>query len=206
MEGLTTNKYVDENEPPSSYTPYRQKPHPIDQLWGFIKLYFELHPGQGAILGAIAVVLVVYAWISSFQHPLARHQLHHHYSDQVDREYNFKASQLDHWCLFGGDDVCTCDDFTEPTSRAEVPGWLEAHEANKNRMDTSIFYDVVFVGDDVVEQWNGNWLNKLAPDGKGIKAYFDSTFSTENGGNFDGLALGIAGDSVRTDALMCWIC
>lgn len=52
----------------------------------------------------------------------------------------------------------------------------------------------------MIEEMNGNWLNKPAPQGTEIKKSFEKFFSLdiENSAHdaMDGLALGIAGDSV----------
>lgn len=98
----------------------------------------------------------------------------------------------------GGDTDCLCDDFSEPISREEFKGWLAAHEANKQRITQNTKYDVVFLGDETTEGWNGRWMNMPIPrESKQILNYWNKTFTKEGGGNLEGLALGIAGDSVR---------
>lgn len=90
--------------------------------------------------------------------------------------------------------------------RDEIKGWVSAHEANKASMKLNYDYDVIFLGDDMVELWNGKlftMMNANGPrpgvtdEGAQIKQYFNKTFSKEAGGDLDGLALGINGDSVR---------
>jgi len=73
--------------------------HPIDQLWMLLKLHIEYYPKISTTIALTLIVLAFFAIMSSFQHPLARHRLAHDYST-IDRHYNFKASQIDHWCLF----------------------------------------------------------------------------------------------------------
>lgn len=57
--------------------------------------------------------------------------------------------------------------------------------------------DVVFIGDSITEQRQGT--AKARPDAMytGIKEVFDKTFTKEKGGEFNGIAMGIAGDTVR---------
>lgn len=63
-------------------------------------------------------------------------------------------------------------------------------------IDPSKDLDVVILGDESVEEWNGRWLGKENDGLSGIKDYFKKTFSKTAGGEVNGLALGIAGDTV----------
>ena len=80
------------------------------------------------------------------------------------------------------------------------------------RIDPKKDYDVVFFGDDVVELWNGKWYNQpvyktaagssshtvgTTNNGNEINRLWNETFTREGGGELEGLALGIYGDSVR---------
>jgi hypothetical protein len=97
----------------------------------------------------------------------------------------------------GGDTDCKCDDFSEPVSREEFKGFMAAHEANKARIKPDVRYDVVFLGDETTEGWNGRLLNLPTPGGRKTQKYWNETFTSDGGGDIEGLALGIAGDSVR---------
>lgn len=55
--------------------------------------------------------------------------------------------------------------------------------------------DVVFVGDSITEQRQGTSHGKEVEDYVGIKEVFSKTFTKEKGGDFDGIAMGIAGDT-----------
>jgi lysophospholipase L1-like esterase len=76
-----------------------------------------------------------------------------------------------------------------------------AHQGNVKRVaptskaSSPIDYDVVFFGDDTTQEWTGQCLNSPFPDGAKIRKYFNETFTTEGGGEMEGLALGICGDS-----------
>lgn len=78
---------------------------------------------------------------------------------------------------------------------------MAAHEANKARIKPDVRYDVVFLGDETTEGWNGRLLNLPFSGGKKIQNYWSETFTIEGGGDIEGLALGIAGDSVRLSFL-----
>jgi hypothetical protein len=74
----------------------------FDQLWNIARLYMEIHPVLASVvvfgvLTALACLLVAVA----FPHhgPRGRHQIHHDYS-KIEYHYNFKASQMENWCLF----------------------------------------------------------------------------------------------------------
>jgi hypothetical protein len=102
----------------------------------------------------------------------------------------------------GDDEACTCEDFTDPMPRDEVDGWLDVHDKNKDSFQTdewgAVAYDMVFYGDDLIENLNGRALNKpIANSGK-ITDYFRETFTPDGDENaLNAIALGITGDSVR---------
>ena len=101
----------------------------------------------------------------------------------------------------GGDDDCRCDDPTMAMSNEQMKGWLKAHKYNKLLLDSSSNprrnVDVVLVGDQVMEEWNARWYGTPNDEYKEVKTYFDKTFTRAGGGDIDGIALGVAGDSVR---------
>jgi len=55
--------------------------------------------------------------------------------------------------------------------------------------------DVVFVGDSITEQRQGTIMGKPVESWTGIKEIFDKTFTKSKGGDFNGIALGISGDT-----------
>lgn len=55
--------------------------------------------------------------------------------------------------------------------------------------------DVVFLGDSITEQRQGTQMGKPHDDYVGIKEIFDKTFTKDKGGEFNGIAMGIAGDT-----------
>jgi hypothetical protein len=172
---------------------------PFAQLWSLTKLYMEYYPKVTAAIFFTLIGFFFHFLMSNRGPAIVRNSMSHHYA-QIDVDYNFKAAKIDHWCLFGGDEDCNCEAFTDPISREEKKGWLAAHTANKRRIDENIDYDVVFLGDDTTEMWNGMFLNVPVysnPNGKAIHDYWNKTFTRDGGGELDGLALGIAEDTVR---------
>jgi len=55
--------------------------------------------------------------------------------------------------------------------------------------------DVVFVGDSITEQRQGTMMGKPATNFDGIQEVFAKTFTKDKGGDFNGIAMGIAGDT-----------
>ena len=76
------------------------KQHPIDQLWMLIKLHLEYYPKIAASIGFILLGLFFYFFVNSLRTPVSRHTLHHGEYTKIDQHYNFKAAQIDHWCLW----------------------------------------------------------------------------------------------------------
>jgi hypothetical protein len=168
------------------------------QLFMIIKLYMDAYPRIASLIAACVTGIMFITFLVSFRQPVKRNKLYHDYS-KIDMDYNFKASQIDHWCLYGGDDSCNCDDFTEPMNRFENKDWFETHLRNVELFDRKMGYDVVFYGDEVTEGWNGRWLGRsMVPPTyvTQIQQFFNETFTKRGGGDFDGVALGIMGDVV----------
>lgn len=174
----------------------------VKQLIMLIKLYTQIYPMITSCIAAIGVAMLFFSLLLNFRKPVTRNKLYHDYS-KLDLKHNVEAANIDHWCLWGGDEQCTCDDFTEPTPRtATVKGWLDVHDANVASIDIAINYDVVFYGDELVEGWKGHHLgstmsNLPVGESNATRDYFMEHFSRESGGAFDGVALGIMGDVVR---------
>ena len=103
-------------------------------------------------------------------------------------------------CIQGGDDDCKCDDPTLPISNERTKGWIKAHNLNKLLLEPSSVLsglDVVIVGDESVEEWNGRWFGTPMDKYKEAKTYFDENFNRTKGGKVNGLAWGVAKDTVR---------
>jgi lysophospholipase L1-like esterase len=147
------------------------------------------------------------------------HTIKHDYSE-IKSSLELKLGQIDHWCLAGGDNDCPrCDDPTKATHRMDNRGWGRAHQMNikdaKNIVEGNGEIDVVFLGDNNIEAVAGRFYggNGVLPkaDEKKMKDFwggpeieellrrsknkFDKKFDTSAGGAYNGLALGISGDT-----------
>jgi hypothetical protein len=101
----------------------------------------------------------------------------------------------------GDNDSCKCENYTNPSPRSNHEGWRAAHESNKEKVaNCKPQYDtfgILFLGDNLVENMNGLEYNWAIADREQITTGFNNTFLNEDDGNINGIALGIAGDSVR---------
>ena len=196
----------------------------FDKVLLLVKLYFELYPRVMLSGSAFCVGLLLWAW-SPWQN---WHSGSYNYRNHMTRDYtalqddfNFKTAKIDHWCLFGGDDRCYCEDPTESTSRSEVPGWAKAVLHNKQLVERAMEkerIDVVFFGDQNIQAWDGRWMDRPAPEGHKIAKLFNDTFDSDMS-TFKGVALGVYGDRVSQqcsaklfilfiygDAITCCFC
>jgi hypothetical protein len=73
--------------------------HPLTSLWMLIKMHLEYYPKISSLLGITLLGLFMYLAVEASKPPLSRHKLAHDYTN-IDAAYNWKAAQIDHWCLF----------------------------------------------------------------------------------------------------------
>ena len=126
---------------------------------------------------------------------------------QTTQELEQNKNLIKHWCLRGiQDPSCTCSDPMIPQSRHTTRHWSHAHHMNVERatqyeqhlggVGHTHTLDVVFYGDSITEQWHGTRLGYPVPKKAGIKNVYEDLFSLDHGAKYNGLALGIAGDTV----------
>ncbi|CAB9503693.1 Platelet-activating factor acetylhydrolase IB subunit beta [Seminavis robusta] len=174
----------------------------------YIKLWVQLYPRTSLGLGCSLTVLFLVQWspLSHSRHPkpMIRNHLEKDYAS-ITTDYNFQKANIHHWCLFGGNDNCQCEDPTFGQSREELKGWSETHRRNKDQIqrtpqvDRGEELDVVFVGDQTFQMWGeGRLLDHEFTEGNQIAAYFNQTFRSADG--IHGLSLGIYTD--RTTNLL----
>jgi hypothetical protein len=176
----------------------------------YIKLLAQVHPrafGTGVICVAIFCLIVVITSLAG--RPPPRNHLEGDYTTlhgmekkDIERAYQEQKEQIHHWCLFGGNDKCYCEDPTLGQSREEARGWSETHNRNKHMIaqDKLVQHggtlDVVFVGDQTFQAWGqGKFLDRSFSEGPKISSYFNETFRYGDDG-IHGLALGAYTDRV----------
>eukprot|EP00591_Stephanopyxis_turris_P009166 CAMPEP_0195508398 /NCGR_PEP_ID=MMETSP0794_2-20130614/1612_1 /TAXON_ID=515487 /ORGANISM="Stephanopyxis turris, Strain CCMP 815" /LENGTH=420 /DNA_ID=CAMNT_0040635343 /DNA_START=120 /DNA_END=1382 /DNA_ORIENTATION=- len=208
------NDLIDDHRPPKplemeNLTGNNNNPHPVAfmgnklcALLGLISMLMDSHP---AISYTVVALLLLFLVTSMVMHSASIRnerkmdpRIKHDYSD-VQSVYDLKLGSIDHWCIYGGDDGCTCDDPLEGTSHAERRGWIKTHKKNLERIDQTFSdnreIDVAFIGDSITEGWTGQSLGHNSTAFAGVPAIFEKFFSKDGGADYEGIALGISGDT-----------
>lgn len=73
--------------------------HPLEGFWMLTKLYIESYPKIATVVAFSLIGCIMLFLATSLQAPVTRNRVSHDYT-AIDNNYNFKASQIDHWCLF----------------------------------------------------------------------------------------------------------
>lgn len=185
--------------------------------------FFWIYHRTEVILGMIlisSIALAVTGTIEAYEHRnenTNKHTIRNDYSD-IQSALELKLGNVDHWCLDGTDKHCPmCDDPTNGVSRAETKWWGKVFMKNvmtsQNYLNSHDDIDVVFLGDSNTEARvgtlkgldgsmeenkrkegtvkRGRLADTLYRSRKKFQKYFDKS----SGGRFNGLALGIAGDT-----------
>lgn len=93
--------------------------------------------------------------------------------------------------------TCKCLDPIQPVDRLDSQQWSRVHHFNKEAAEAKQGdVDVLFLGDSITEGWSGTSWGRKNARVHNVPQVFQSLFSVENGGEYEGLALGIAGDTV----------
>ena len=92
---------------------------------------------------------------------------------------------------------CSCPDPSVPLANPDKE-WKKHHSRlveDAKRAPNKL--DIVFVGDEIIEQWNGTAdLGTTILKG-GMREPFEKRFTTKGGGTIEGIALGSSIDTVR---------
>jgi len=130
--------------------------------------------------------------------PQHKRPILHDYSE-IKSAMELKAGNIDHWCFEGGDDSCPmCEDPLEG-SIPQALNWRRAFIKNNQQtriaMKENKELEVIFLGDSITEALTGTVGGAKDESLNNIKDVFASQFSKENGGVYEGIALGISGDT-----------
>jgi hypothetical protein len=127
------------------------------------------------------------------------------YSD-VRSIHDLSSGKVEQWCQRNVYD-CKCKDPMVGFPRESETSWQKAHGANVELAaasttatttattttatirTTATNPDVVFFGDGLIDRWQHH------------KALFDSFFSMNSGGKFEGITMGISGDRVSQESI-----
>jgi len=113
--------------------------------------------------------------------------------DWGDDDFTFNAWADEGWDE--GDDGFGVPMEAPASGSTNEPNGIRHHN-RRNLLDESEYsLDVVFLGDSITEQRQGTQMGKPVEAYTGIKEIFDKTFTKDKGGDFNGIAMGIAGDT-----------
>eukprot|EP00978_Attheya_sp_CCMP212_P016161 scaffold42113_cov46-Attheya_sp.AAC.2 len=151
------------------------------------------------VLSATGIILVVMTF-QSFGTIWTSHVTR--YTGLIYRDYSrihgiadLAADFVEPKC-FGGKKTCSCADPMEPKGRPGTRHWSKATHLNaEDAVARQGDVDVVFLGDSITEGWRGTSYGNPVGRKEGIPAIFKNIFTVEGGGKYEGLALGIAGDT-----------
>ncbi|CAB9497921.1 Platelet-activating factor acetylhydrolase IB subunit gamma [Seminavis robusta] len=170
-----------------------------------VKRSVEQSPRVTLFLVLSLTFLIQWTWSPFAQRD--RHMIRHamikgDYS-RLDVSYNFRIDEMEpqHWCLFGTDQQCPCEDPTHGEDRAEYKAWTGPHHRNVNKLKEATErkeeVDVVFIGDETVQSWEGMWFNHRCPQSQEIVGHWNRTFGAVNSpDSIKGMHLGISGDRI----------
>lgn len=206
LEGLNPDEYeTNDKTKDMQSTLHRYQfylKHRYSQIRALFLLYRRIFPRVTLFVGAGLVALGIK--LLFFRHTgktvyMLPHLVNHFGS--IESYYDLKISEIDHWCLQGGDDGCTCQDPTDPVPNGAMPKWLNFHETNVKKAESAPEnLDVVFLGDEFVQAWTGSLPRGTIEHHQQIEATFRKTFTRDGGGDIEGIALGIGGEFYRESA------
>ena len=103
MNGSVEPLEVESLNPKSKTTVSAAAPPPtasfLERGWTLLKLYMEYYPKITAVVVFLLIGVVMSITIPNLRKPVTRNRLEHDYS-HIARHYDFKAAQIDHWCLW----------------------------------------------------------------------------------------------------------
>ena len=178
----------------------RMSPNVCDVASAHCSYFCYAYPCTCSVLTFVGIALSLFLFLEAVTNPTE--YFGYIKSENLGVDTKLTTHDVDHWCLKGDNDSCRCDDPLEPISRMEFRTWLLAHKANKELIESykgSELLDVAFLGESLVEEMDGRWMGRKQEGTlTSIAKTFDKNFKRENSG-IEGVALGVAGDTVSTN-------
>ena len=158
-----------------------------------------MYPRCCGTISVMAVAFAMFMFIGSLVNPTETFGVITNDWTTMKSQYDLKVGKIDHWCLKGDNDSCRCEDPLVPASRMEFKTWNDAFNENKKKVEAfreSNLLDVAFLGESLVEEMDGRWMGRQEGEElKSIRKVFQAQFKRDMSG-IEGVALGIAGDTV----------
>ena len=140
---------------------------------GLCWLFCSNHPQ----LGWFVTLVVLYGFLVLVTDILIRthRQYHNRPVDAMDHlkfiesssvidPLTYAMGEIDHWCLDGGDESCTCEDPLIPSSKFQNKNWKSAFHQNVHMIESFCnnqkTQELAFIGESVVEMMNGRFVGK----------------------------------------------
>jgi len=181
-----------------------------DYLCGFISLCCHYHPWfcGALVFGCVGAALMMAG--NLLLNPVEEFGVIHNEELYwtAKSKVDLSMGRLDHWCLQGDSQECSCEDPLTPSPGFDRKNWTETFKMNKRQIRKyeddlmAMELDVAFLGSSTVEEMDGRWVGKQSQDLQTIRRYFFTLFQKAThlqggagGGRVEGVALGIAGDT-----------
>ena len=163
----------------------------------------EYTPKLCLTLALIALVIPTYFLVSAILNPTEQYGIIRNDYTNIQSEFDLTVGKIDHWCLKGDNDSCRCEDPLQPQSRGEFRAWSHAHKGNQatiqRALEEGTSIDIAFLGESVIEEMDGRWFGDQTSEMLNrLDTLFRQHFDRKKGASLQGIALGIAGDTVRS--------
>jgi hypothetical protein len=190
--------------------PVKRSSPPIFQLCcAYLAYMCEYAPRCCLCLACLGVIIPLFFIIQAAFNPTETYGvISHDYSDILSK-YDLDIGKIDHWCIKGDNDSCRCEDPLEPSPNTDFRSWSKGHTVNQKTVEEIVekgtHIDIAFLGESVVEEMDGHIDRRDAANAQSNKLskLFQKNFSKANGAKLEGVALGIAGDTVCCSFLLC---
>jgi hypothetical protein len=199
MDGLLKKNEPAQSLPCSSFCAF---------LCAYAAYTCEYAPRFCLTIAIVALIIPSYLLVMGlFANPTEHFGVIPHDYTGIQSKYDFTVKDIDHWCLKGDNDSCQCEDPLQPSPRSEFRAWSRAFAGNVKQINDMLEEDlsnpdIAFLGGSVVEMMDGKWFGTREDERlKKVAKTFNKHFSNLEGTGDDSLtaiALGIAGDTVRT--------
>lgn len=147
---LGKKKYTTTNQVSSS----QQPPSCISIAMGTLNYHVHsccfFYPVTCGIITFGIIAMVLWLLFSAIINPTEVYGIIHHDHSNIASKYDLHMQDIEHWCLGGRDDSCTCEDPLIPLPRSEHSSWILAYKGNRKKIDhfleESRNPDVAFLG------------------------------------------------------------
>jgi len=166
----------------------------IRQGWIFMNRNMKM-------IAAVAMVFIVHNVVSTLStandHVMAANIIQDYSDVSSIEDLQKKHALIEDRCYPGMKKVCSCSNPMQPIDRQGQRHWLKASHQNLDAakaVDNNDI-DVVFFGDSIIEGWKGTSYGFRKGNKDGNLSVFRSLFTRDGGGKYEGLLLGISGDT-----------